>query len=92
MFVEYELRRSEHGLGNTSSEKPITLEQNHEGDDDSELIEKVTFDRQIGANGESTIPEKFPAIETFPPTTFLKVMLPTTGIALGSYLSSGWEP
>ena len=30
--LEYELWRSGHGSGITSSEKPITLEQNHEGD------------------------------------------------------------
>jgi len=84
--------RSGHGSGNTSSETPITLEQNHEEEEDSEPVEKVTFERKIGVKGESTIPEKFPAIATFAPITFSKVTLPTTGTALGSYLSSGWEP
>jgi len=80
--------RSGHGSGNTSSETPFTLEQNH-GENDSEPVEKTTFERNIGVKGESTIPEKFPAIATFAPITFSKVTLPTTGTALGSYLSSG---
>lgn len=81
---EKELWRSEQGSGSTSREKPSTLEQNHEGDDDSELIEKVRFERHIDANGESTNPEKLPATVTFDPTTSLKVMPPTSGSALGS--------
>lgn len=89
--MEYELWISGHGSGITCSEKPITLEQNHEGDG-SELREKVTFERQIVENGDSTIPEKFPATLIFAPITFLKVMSPTIGSALVSYLSSGWKP
>ena len=61
-------------------------EQNHEGDDDSELEEKVAFKRQIGVKGESTIPEKFPAIAIFVPITFSKVTLPTSATASAAFV------
>lgn len=88
---EYELFRSGQGSGNTDSEKPKTLEHTQEVGD-PELIDKETLDRQIEVKGDSCIPVKCPAIVMFVPITSCKVMWSKTGRAVGSYLSSGWDP
>lgn len=77
---ENESWRSVQGRGDTNSEIPITLEQNHEGED-LEWMENVILERQIDVKGDSLIPDKFPARVIFVPTIFLKLTPVTTGSA-----------
>jgi hypothetical protein len=43
-------------------------------------------------NGDSCSPAKLPAIVMFVPIISCKIKWSKVGKALGSYLSSGWEP
>lgn len=90
-FVD-ELSKAGHGSGNTESEKPKTFEHTQEEAEEAELIDNEILDRQIDVKGESCIPMKLPAKVIFVPTTFCKVIFSKIGSALGSKLSSGWDP
>lgn len=87
----FEFSRSGHGSGKTDSEKPETYEHSQELED-AELIDKEILNRHIEVKGDSWIPVKFPAILTFVPITFCKVIFSKTEKASGSNLSSGCDP
>lgn len=89
--LKVESWRFEHGLGDTSFEKPITLEQNHEVEE-FQVMENEIFERQIDVKGDLSSPEKFPAKEILVPTIFSKVTPLTNGSLSGSNFSSGCEP
>lgn len=79
---------SEQGSGDTSSEKPETLEHTQ----DSERVCKCISVRQIDVNGDSPSPVRFPANPISSPVKFRMTIDDTAGSASRSNLSSGCDP
>jgi len=83
--------RSGHGLGRTESENPEMFEHS-QGMEETEFIVKFILERHMFVKGDSCSPAKLPATVMFVPIISCKIMWSKSGRALGSNLSSGWDP